>query len=67
MVAERFLFTAVHTGEFRGMRPNGAPVRYRGMAFFRIADGKIVARWGVEDHLEMMRQIGVPVGPGGKG
>ncbi|MEU4689767.1 ester cyclase [Actinoplanes sp. NPDC023714] len=57
-VAERFTFTGTHTGEFRGLKPTNRSVRFHGMAFFQIANGKIVARWGVEDHLEMMRQLG---------
>jgi predicted ester cyclase len=27
------------------------------MAFFQVVNGKIVARWGVEDHLELLRQL----------
>lgn len=57
-VAERFTFSGTHTGEFRGVAPTKKFVRMNGMAFFQVFDGKIVARWGVEDHLEMMRQLG---------
>lgn len=63
LVAERFTFTAVHAGEFRGMPATGKRVRFQGMAFFQIANGRIVSRWGVEDHLEMLRQLGVSPGP----
>jgi steroid delta-isomerase-like uncharacterized protein len=63
IVAERFTFTGTHTGEFRGLKPTNKAVRFNGMAFFQIAGGKIVARWGVEDHLEMLRQLGVSPQP----
>src|SRR5512146_29040 len=58
VVAERFTFTGTHTGEFRGLPATNQRVEFNGMAFFRIANGKIVARWGVEDHLRMMQQLG---------
>jgi steroid delta-isomerase-like uncharacterized protein len=58
-VAERFTFTGTHTGDFRGMKPTSKSVRFNGMAFFQVVDGKIVARWGVEDHLELLRQLDV--------
>ena len=58
VVAERFTMTGRHEGEFNGIQPTGKLVTMSGMAMFRVVDGRIVARWGVEDQLGMMRQLG---------
>jgi predicted ester cyclase len=58
IVAERFVFEGVHEGEFHGIAPTGRRVQMDGMAMFRIVDGMIVARWGLEDQLGLMQQLG---------
>jgi steroid delta-isomerase-like uncharacterized protein len=58
IVAERFVFEGVHEGEFHGIAPTGKQVRMEGMAMFRIVDGIITARWGLEDQLGLMQQLG---------
>jgi predicted ester cyclase len=58
MVAERFVMTGRHEGEFHGVAATGKEVVLNGMAMFRVTDGKIAARWGVEDHLGLLRQLG---------
>ncbi|MFE3323565.1 ester cyclase [Streptomyces sp. NPDC059176] len=57
-VAERFTFTGTHQGEFHGVAPTGKRVTVQGMAMFRVTDGKIAARWGVEDQLGLLKQLG---------
>lgn len=57
-VAERFTFTGTHQGEFHGVAPTGKRVTMHGMAMFRVTDGRIAARWGVEDQLGLLRQLG---------
>lgn len=57
-VAERFVFSGTHTGEFRGIKPTNKFFRMKGMTFFEVSDGRIVAQWGLVDQLEMMRQLG---------
>ncbi|WP_328665710.1 ester cyclase [Streptomyces sp. NBC_00322] len=57
-VAERFTFTGTHSGEFHGVRATGKRVSMSGMAMFRVVDGKIAARWGLEDQLGLLRQLG---------
>ena len=41
----RWTMPGTHQGVFRGIQPNGQPVRFTGMDILRIERGKIVARW----------------------
>ncbi len=56
-MAGRFVFEGVHEGEFHGVAPTGKRVTMDGMAMFRIVDGHILARWGLEDQLGLMQQL----------
>lgn len=58
MVAESFTFTGEHTGTFHGVKPTGRKITMSGMALFRVVDGKIVSRVGLEDQLGLLRQLG---------
>ena len=42
-----------------GEAPTGAEVRLHGIQIFRIADGRIVERWGVLDQLGLLQQLGL--------
>ena len=64
LVAESFTFTGEHTGTFHGIPPTGRRISMSGMALFRVVDGKIVSRTGLEDQLGLLRQLGVAPGPG---
>jgi steroid delta-isomerase-like uncharacterized protein len=57
IVAERFVFEGVHDGEFHGIAPTGKRISMDGMAMFRIVEGRIVARWGLEDQLGLLQQL----------
>ena len=46
-----------HRGEYRGVAPTGREVRVDFIHVFRVADGRIVERWGVADTAELMRQL----------
>lgn len=59
LVAESFTFTGEHTGTFHGIKPTGRRVSMSGMAVFRVVDGKIVSRTGLEDQLGLLHQLGV--------
>jgi steroid delta-isomerase-like uncharacterized protein len=41
----RWTMPCTHRGEFRGVAPNGRPVRFTGMDILRIENGKITGRW----------------------
>jgi predicted ester cyclase len=57
-VAFRLVWNATHQGEFFGIPPTGTRATVTEMHIFRIADGKVVERWGEWDALGMMQQLG---------
>ncbi|OLC31521.1 MAG: hypothetical protein AUH31_02470 [Armatimonadetes bacterium 13_1_40CM_64_14] len=49
-------------GEFQGVKPTGKQVNWTEFHIARLANGKVVEHWGIEDQLGMMQQLGlVPV------
>jgi len=59
-VAERFRASGTHTGgPLMGVPPTGRTLVLDGINVFRIADGKIVERWGRLDDLGLLRQLGL--------
>ena len=54
----RFTVRATHQGEFMGLPPTRTQVTWTGQPIYRIADGKIVEEWFLEDHLALMQQLG---------
>lgn len=63
-VADRITWQATHQGELMGILPTGNSVTVTDMHISRIADGKIVERWGQGDNLGLMQQLGVVPPPG---
>jgi steroid delta-isomerase-like uncharacterized protein len=63
-VVDRITFQATHQGELMGIPPTGNTVTVTEMHISRIADGKIVERWGQSDMLGMMQQLGAIPEPG---
>jgi steroid delta-isomerase-like uncharacterized protein len=57
-VIENWIFQGTHTGEFMGIPATGKTVQVRGMEIWRLADGRIVERWGVVDSGAVMEQLG---------
>ena len=47
-----------HRGDFRGVAPTGREIRVDFIHVFRVADGRIVERWGVADTTALMQQLG---------
>jgi len=47
-----------HQGDFLGIPPTGRDVNVDFIHIFRVADGRIVERWGVADTSELLRQLG---------
>jgi steroid delta-isomerase-like uncharacterized protein len=41
----RWSMPCTHLGVFRGIEPNGRPVRFTGMDILRVENGRVVARW----------------------
>ena len=52
------VFSGTHTGDFMGIAPTGANVRFDVMDIVRIADGQIVEHWGMVDQAGLLRQLG---------
>jgi predicted ester cyclase len=63
-VAVRSRFGGTHQGELLGIPPTGKQITGTGIYIFRIAGEKVVERWGNQDDLGMMQQLGVLPSPG---
>jgi steroid delta-isomerase-like uncharacterized protein len=48
-----------HRGELMGIPPTGVAGQVVGISFNRIADGRVVERWGNSDDLGLLQQLGV--------
>jgi predicted ester cyclase len=57
-VAYRDTTRATHRGTFLGIPATGKSVTWTEMCIFRIAGGKIVEHWHVEDLLGILQQLG---------
>lgn len=58
-VVSRMRSRATHTGPFQGIPPTGKRIEVTGIWIDRIADGKIVERWGVVDMMSVLQQLGL--------
>ena len=63
-VVARVTTRGTHKGEFMGIPPTGKPVTVPEIHIVRIAGGKMVEPWGIEDNMAMMQQLGVISPPG---
>ena len=63
-VVDRVTVRGAHEGELMGIPASGKQVEFMETHISRIADGKIVERWGEWDALGMMQQIGAVPAPG---
>ena len=63
-VAARITATGTHKGEFAGIPATGRRATISVIDIVRVVDGKAVERWGVEDNMGLMQQLGVIPGPG---
>jgi steroid delta-isomerase-like uncharacterized protein len=57
-VAVRYTMTGTHRGDFAGVPPTGKTVVAQSMAFYRLADGRIVEERAQLDMLAILQQIG---------
>jgi predicted ester cyclase len=65
-IVARLAGRGTHQGEFLGIAPTDNQVTITGIDIVRMADGKIVERWGNFDNLGMMQQLGVMEQPSGQ-
>ncbi len=57
-VAVRWSATGTHRGAFLGVAPTGRTITFKGIEIIRIADGRIVERWGEWDGIDLLQQLG---------
>lgn len=62
LVAEHFLASGTHRGEFFGAAATGRTLALAGINLFRVRDGRILERWGRLDELGFLRQLGLVPG-----
>ena len=48
-VVVRWRLLGTHQGAFNGIAPTGAPITLKGIAIYRLEDGKLMERWVVSD------------------
>jgi steroid delta-isomerase-like uncharacterized protein len=57
-VVVRWTMRGTHEGDFRGIAPTGRPIALKGIAIYRVDDGKLMERWVVSDLYGMLEEIG---------
>ena len=58
MVATRWNLTGTHQGDFLGIAPTGTAVRFSGVEYTRVVDGRFAEHWSMFDNVALLRQIG---------
>jgi steroid delta-isomerase-like uncharacterized protein len=61
--AKRYTLGATHVGPIAGVPPTGKPVRFSGVATYRVRDGKIAECWWNYDFFGFLVQLGVLPAP----
>ncbi len=57
LVVTRVTFSGTHEGEYAGIAPTGARVRWTGMAMDHVVDGKVVEGWHESDGSALLAQL----------
>ncbi|HTP18046.1 MAG TPA: ester cyclase [Solirubrobacteraceae bacterium] len=65
--AVRYTLHGTHEGGLMGLPASGRRVASDGMVFARFENGKVVERWGVQDMLTLLQQIGAFPAPAAAG
>ena len=53
------IFHGTHQGEFAGAAPTGKRIEFPVIDILRVAEGKIVEHWAVQDRTVMLQQLGL--------
>src|SRR5690348_2695653 len=61
-VVTRWTLTGTHQGAFQGIPPTGRPVKFAGLEFNRVVDGRLVEHWSMFDNVALLQQIGAMPG-----
>ena len=62
-VGERYTARGTHKGEFMGAPPTGKKFAIETLVIYRLAGGKIVEMWGLNDSQALMMQLGLMPAP----
>jgi predicted ester cyclase len=62
-VAVRVTQQGTHQGVFQGVNGTGTRVNVSAIAFFRVANGRVVEEWLSSDRLGLLQQIGAIPAP----
>jgi steroid delta-isomerase-like uncharacterized protein len=57
-VVTRWTLSGTHQGVFQGIPATGRPVRFAGIEFNRVVNGRLVQHWAMFDNLALLQQIG---------
>jgi predicted ester cyclase len=57
-VVVRWRLLGTHRGEFQGIAPTGRAITLKGIAIYRVDEGKLMERWVVSDLHGVLEQIG---------
>jgi steroid delta-isomerase-like uncharacterized protein len=64
LVVARWTMSGTHRGSWGTVEATGRIVRFSGVNFFRIAEGRIAEIWNLRDDLGLREQLGAPVHAG---
>jgi predicted ester cyclase len=59
-VVERWRLLGTHQGDFRGIAPSGQKIELKGIAIYRVDNGKLMERWVVTDLYGVLEEIREP-------
>jgi steroid delta-isomerase-like uncharacterized protein len=62
-VAVLYSWRGTHQGELGGLPPTGRSVKATGAIVCRVAGGRIVEQWDIDDRLDVMQQLGLLPAP----
>lgn len=65
-VVARLRASATNTGPFAGQPPTGKKVQIHSIRIYRIAGGRIVDTWAMQDRLGLLEQLGLVQSAGGQ-
>jgi steroid delta-isomerase-like uncharacterized protein len=65
-VVTRVTFHGTHLGQFNGIAPTGKQLKWSGIAMDRLAGGKVVEMWHVQNTAGLLQQIGAMPPPAPK-
>jgi predicted ester cyclase len=60
-VVVRWRMLGTHEGEFGGIAPTGRAIELKGIAIYRVDEGKLMERWVVSDLYGMLEDTGAAV------